>query len=116
MRRSAVRSAGRAQPAERSRSAAVVRTHHYTVETGKLAQLLERRTTLIQGIRSANPAFTEATLIRQSDGSYLDIWRWESAEAMEAAAQAAAGFPLVGETMSLTNDHSILDGDVLDVR
>jgi hypothetical protein len=97
-------------------SAAVVRTHHYTVEPGKLAQLLERRTTLIQGIRSANPALLEATLIRQSDGSYLDIWRWESAEAMHAASQAAAGFPLVRETMSLTTDHSIVDGLVLDIR
>jgi hypothetical protein len=95
---------------------AVVRTHRYTVETGKLAQLLERRTALIQGIRSANPAFTEATLIRQGDGSYVDIWRWESAEAMRDAAKAAKDFPLVGETLSLTTDHSVVDGEVLDQR
>jgi hypothetical protein len=95
---------------------AVVRTHRYTVETGKLAQLLERRTALIQGIRSANPQFTQATLIRQEDGSYLDIWRWESAEAMHGAAAAARSFPLVGATMSLTTDHSVVDGEVLDQR
>lgn len=95
---------------------AVVRTHHYTVETGKLAQLLEQRSTLIQGIRSANPAFTEATLIRQDDGSYLDIWRWESAEAMRGAAEVAKNFPLVGATMALMIDHSVVDGEVLDER
>jgi hypothetical protein len=95
---------------------AVVRTHRYTVETGKLAQLLEQRTSLIKGIRSANPAFTQATLIRQDDGSYLDIWRWESAEAMRGAAQAAKNFPLVGATMALTSDHSVVDGEVLDER
>ncbi len=95
---------------------AVVRTHRYTVETGKLAQLLEQRTTLIQGIRSANPAFTEATLIRQDDGSYLDIWRWESAEAMRGAAAAAKDFPLVGTTLALTTDHTVVDGEVLDER
>jgi hypothetical protein len=95
---------------------AVVRTHRYTVETGKLAQLLEQRTTLIQGIRSANPAFIQATLIRQEDGSYLDIWRWESAEAMRGAAVVAKNFPLVGATMALTTDHSVVDGDVLDER
>jgi hypothetical protein len=95
---------------------AVVRTHRYTVETGKLAQLLEQRTKLIQGIRSANPAFTEATLIRQDDGSYLDIWRWESAEAMRGAAQAAKNFPLAGATLALTTDHTVVDGEVLDVR
>jgi hypothetical protein len=95
---------------------AVVRTHRYTVETGQLAQLLEQRTALIQGIRSMNPAFTEATLIRQDDGSYLDIWRWESAEAMRAAAEAAKAFPLAGATLSLTTGHSVVDGEVLDER
>lgn len=95
---------------------AVVRTHRYTVETGKLAALLEQRSNLIQGIRSANPAFTEATLIRQDDGSYLDIWRWESAEAMRAAAEAAKNFPQVGATMALTTAHSVVDGEVLDER
>jgi hypothetical protein len=95
---------------------AAVRTHRYTVDTGKLAQLLEHRTALIQGIRSAHPAFTEATLIRQEDGSYLDIWRWESAAAMHAATEAAKNFPQVGVTMAMTTDHSTVDGEVLDVR
>jgi hypothetical protein len=95
---------------------AVVRTHRYTVETGRLAQLLEQRSALIQSIRSANPAFTQATLIRQDDGSYLDIWRWDSAEAMAGAASAARSFPLVRATMALTTDHCAVDGEVLDER
>jgi hypothetical protein len=53
-------------------------------------------------------------LIRQDDGSYLDVWRWESAEAMRAAAKAAENFPLVGATMALTSDHSAADGEILD--
>ena len=95
---------------------AAVRTHRYTVETGKLDQLLEQRAALIHGIRSANPEFTVATLIRQDDGSYLDVWRWESAGAMQAAAAAAQNFPLVGATMALTSDHSATDGEILDER
>jgi hypothetical protein len=95
---------------------AFVRTHRYTVETGKLDQLLEQRTTLIQGIRSANPAFTTATLIRLADESFLDIWRWESAEAMRAALAAAKTVPLVGATMALMAEHSVVDGEVLDER
>jgi hypothetical protein len=95
---------------------AVVRTHRYTVETGRLAQFLEQRSALIQGIRSANPAFTTATLIRHDDGSYLDIWRWESAETMRRAAEAAKNFPLAGATLSLATDHVVLDGEVLDER
>lgn len=95
---------------------ATVRTHRYTVETGSLATMLEHRTNLIDGIRSANPAFAEATLIKLDDGSYLDIWRWESAEDMQRASQVAASIPLVGATLSLTADHSVLDGEVLDRR
>jgi len=95
---------------------ATVRTHRYTVDTGDLATMLERRTNLIDGIRSANPAFTEATLIRMEDGSYLDIWRWDSAADMQRAAEAAVGFPQVGATLSLTADHTVIDGEILDVR
>lgn len=93
-----------------------VRTHRYTVETGSLATMLEHRTNLIDGIRSANPAFAEATLIKLDDGTYLDIWSWDSAEDMQRAAQAAGSIPLVEATLSLTADHSVLDGEVLDRR
>ena len=95
---------------------ATVRTHRYTVDTGNLATMLERRSSLIDGIRSANPAFTDATLIRLQDGSYLDIWRWDSAEQMHRATEAAASVPLVGATMSLTSGHTAIDGEILDER
>ncbi|MDR2998570.1 MAG: hypothetical protein LBU78_10680 [Microbacterium sp.] len=95
---------------------ATVRTHRYTVKTGNLATMLEQRSNLNAGIRSGNPSFTDATLIRMEDGSYLDIWRWDSAADMQRAAQAAAGFPLVGATMSLTDDHTVIDGEILDQR
>ncbi len=95
---------------------ATVRTHRYTVATGNLATMLERRTNLIDGIRSANPAFAGASLIRLEDGSYLDIWRWDSAEDMQRAADAAGKAPLVGATLSLTTDHTTIDGEILDER
>lgn len=95
---------------------ATVRTHRYTVETGSLATMLELRTHLIDGIRSDNPALAEATLIKLDDGSYLDIWRWDTAEGMRRAAQVAGSIPLVGATLTLTADHSVLDGEVLDRR
>ncbi|MGK8520172.1 hypothetical protein ACRS6B_00730 [Nocardia asteroides] len=95
---------------------AVVRTHQYIVVTGQLARLLEQRTRLIRAIRSANAAFTAATLIRQDDGSYLDIWRWESAEAMRAPTAGVLAFPFAAATAALTTQHSVLGGKVLDER
>jgi len=59
---------------------------------------------------------TETGPVRQDDGSYLDIWRWESAEAMRGTAAAAKNFALVGATLALTTDHCVLDGEVLDER
>ncbi|PXX58789.1 hypothetical protein DFR70_113124 [Nocardia tenerifensis] len=93
---------------------AVVRTHRYTVVTGELAQLLERRNLLLRGVREAHAAFTAATLIRQEDGSYLDIWRWESAEAMRAALADGRDCPLA--TAAFTIEHRVTDGTVLDER
>ncbi|MFI6172696.1 hypothetical protein ACIBCN_38370 [Nocardia sp. NPDC051052] len=94
---------------------AVVRTHRYTVVTGKLAQLLEQRNLVLRGIRAANAAFTAATLVRQEDGAYLDIWRWESAEAMHGA-PASRNCPLATTAAALTTEHTVLDGTVLDER
>lgn len=95
---------------------ATVRTHRYNVDTGNLAAMLESRTNLINGIRSGNPAFSSATLIRLDDNSYLDIWRWDSAEEMQRAAEAAKEFPIVGSTLAMTTDHMITDGEILDER
>lgn len=72
--------------------------------------------TLIQGIRSGNPALTDTRLIRIDDGTYLDIWRWESADQMRAAAAAARDFPLVGQTFALVSGHAVTDGEVVDER
>lgn len=93
-----------------------VRTHRYRVDTGDLVEMLEQRSNLINGIRSANPAFAAATLIRMDDGSYLDIWRWDSAEDMQRAAEAARDVPLVGATLGMTTDHTVIDGEILDER
>src|SRR5690606_37153338 len=95
---------------------AVVRTHRYTVETGRFAQMLEQRGTLIQGLRAAHPAFSAATLVRLEDGSCLDIWRWEAADAMRVAAQAPRDVPLAGATLGLTTGRETLDGEVPDER
>lgn len=93
-----------------------VRIHRYTVETGNLATMLERRSDLIEGIRSANPSFVGASLTRLDDGTYLDVWRWDSVEEMHRAARAATEVPLAGATMSLTTDHTVIDGTILDER
>jgi putative heme degradation protein len=95
---------------------AVSRTHHYTVDPANFDELLARRAKLIDGIRAAHPGLTEARLTRLEDGSYTDVWRWESAEQMQAALVAARNFPAVGETMSLTRNATAQNGEIVDER
>ncbi|UGT39801.1 hypothetical protein LTV02_27575 [Nocardia yamanashiensis] len=94
----------------------VVRITNYRIAPGTLAELLTQRIALIDRIRSANPGLTETRLIRLEDGSYTDIWRWESAEHMLAAFGDARGLPLVGVTMSLTSDATAMTGEIVDER
>jgi hypothetical protein len=93
-----------------------VRTHTYRVEPSKLEQLLVQRANLIAGIRAGNPALVETRLTRHEDGTYTDVWRWESAEQMTIGLTAAAGFPLVGATLALTHDATVQHGEIIDER
>lgn len=93
-----------------------VRTHTYQVAPGNLEQLLTQRADLIAGIRAANPGLLQARLTRHEDGTYTDVWHWESTEQMTAALAASAGFPLVGATLGLTHDASAQNGEIIDER
>ena len=94
---------------------AVVRIHRYTVEPVHLRELMDRRATLLTAVRLAFPGLTQALLIRLEDGTYADIWKWESADRRRAA-RPALGFPEAVAAMSLTRDHSAEDGDIIDVH
>ena len=93
-----------------------VRTHTYRVVPENLDALLEQRATLIAGIRAANPGLLETCLTRHDDGTYTDVWRWDSAEHMNVALAAAAAFPLVAATLALTQEASVQNGEVIDLR
>jgi quinol monooxygenase YgiN len=93
-----------------------VRIHTYRVDPANLEQLMAQRANLIAGIRANNPGLLEARLTRHEDGTYTDIWRWQSAEQMAAALAGSARFPLVGATLALTHDASVQNGEIVDER
>jgi hypothetical protein len=79
------------------------RIHRYIVDPADVEELRARRATLIDAIRAAFPGLIETRLIRLEDGRFIDAWRWESAEHMQAAL-AAAPFPEAGPAWSLTRE------------
>jgi hypothetical protein len=96
---------------------AAVRMHRYTVDPADLQELLARRATLIDALRAAHPGLAEARLTRLADGTYSDVWRWESAEQMRAALGGMSRLgALAGAAWSLTGDRSAVDGEIVDER
>jgi hypothetical protein len=92
-----------------------IRIHRYTVDPGDVEELLERRAALITAIRVDHPGLVETRLIRLEDGSFIDAWRWASAEEMQAALEATPP-PEAREAMSLTQERSSEDGEIVDER
>lgn len=90
-----------------------VRVHRYAVDPGDLEKFLVQRTELIRAIKN-NPAFVGAVLTRLEDGTYTDTWRWESAEQLQAALEASAGFPLIRATLAHTKNASAQNGEIIE--
>jgi hypothetical protein len=95
---------------------AVSRTHCYTADPADLDELIARRAKLIAAIRAAHPGLTEARLTRLKDGTFTDVWRWESTEAMRAVLADMSSFPEAREAWSLTRNVTSQDGEIVDER
>jgi hypothetical protein len=86
---------------------AAVRIHRYTVDPADLQELIARRARLIDALQAAHPGLAEARLTRLADGTYTDVWGWESAEQQRAALGGMSTFgALAGAAWSLTRDRS----------
>lgn len=94
---------------------AEIRIHRYRVDPADVDELIARRAALIDWVRSRLPGLLETRLIRLEDGTFVDSWRWESAEHMQAAI-AAAPFPEAGAAWALTREATSEDGEIVDER
>jgi hypothetical protein len=93
-----------------------IRIHRYGVDSADADEFLARRAELISAIRAKHPGLVETRLIRLDDGMFIDSWRWESAEQMQAALAVAPTFPEVRAAMSLVREASNQDGEIIDER
>lgn len=92
-----------------------IRIHRYTVDPGDVEELLERRAAMIAAIRVDHRGLVETRLIRLEDGTFIDAWRWNSAEEMQAALEATPP-PDAREAMSRTEERTSEDGEIVDER
>jgi len=93
-----------------------IRIHRYAVDEENLEEFIARRAALIAAMRERHPGLTETRLIRLDDGSFVDTWRWASADEMQAAFASVPDMPEVRAAMSLARNASNDDGEVVDER
>jgi heme-degrading monooxygenase HmoA len=70
---------------------------HARVRDGAEEEMLSRRPALEAGVREKLPGLLDIRLIRLEDGTYIDLLRWESREAADAAVEKFAEIPEAGE-------------------
>jgi heme-degrading monooxygenase HmoA len=77
---------------------------HARVRDGAEEEMLARRPALEDGVMRKLPGLLDIKLVRLEDGTYLDVLRWESREAADAAIEL---FPSVAEAGVI---HDFLSG------
>jgi heme-degrading monooxygenase HmoA len=77
---------------------------HAKAREGSEEEMISRRPALEAGVKEKLPGLLEIRLIRLDDGTYIDLLRWESREAADAAVEKFADIPEAGEI------HSFLSG------
>jgi hypothetical protein len=93
---------------------AVIRTTRFTVDPADADTMLARRQQLLGAVRAAFAGPSEARLVRLGDQTWLDIWRWDSAQALRAALEGAPALPEASAAFAVTRDASVEQGEVVD--
>lgn len=70
---------------------------HARIREGIEEEMLARRPTLEAAVREQLPGLLDIRLVRLDDGTWLDVLRWESREAADAAIPRFASVPEAGE-------------------
>jgi quinol monooxygenase YgiN len=95
---------------------AVIRITRYSVDPADTEELLTRRAALISAVRAAFPGLTEARLARLDEQTWVDIWRWDSAEHAQAAFSAAPALPEAQAAFAFAKDATAEQAEIVDER
>ncbi len=95
---------------------AIARLARFQVDPADVAEMLARRATLIDAVRRSHHGLDEAQLTRIDEETWLDIWRWESADLMNQALAGAPALAEAGPAFALTRDMSAEVAEIVDKR
>lgn len=66
--------------------------------------MLKTRADLIDAVRAQFSGLTETRLAKVDDTTWLDLWRWESAESLQTALAGAPALPQARAAFALVED------------
>jgi hypothetical protein len=93
---------------------AFIRTTRFTADPADASEVLARRRQMLAALRSGPGGPAETRLIRVDERTWVDMWRWDSPEALQTAAEAAHHMPEATAAFALVSDLAFEQGDVAD--
>ena len=81
----------------------------YRVAPENADELVQRWEAAVGAIGRSFPGLVDANLARLDEQTWIDVWRWESAEAARAAAEGAPSVPEAAAMFSLIAEPLAMD-------
>jgi hypothetical protein len=78
--------------------------------------MLTTRGELIDAVRGKFAGLAETRLAKVDDTTWLDLWRWESAEALQTALAGAPSLPQAAAAFALVEDATEERMELIDER
>ncbi|GAA1513347.1 hypothetical protein [Kribbella lupini] len=94
----------------------VLRLTRLTVDADRADEMLARRAALIEAVRGMTDGLTDTRLARVDEETWLDVWRWESGEALDEVAATAPGLPVAQAAFAVVRDAQVERYDLVDER
>jgi hypothetical protein len=80
------------------------------------ATMLATRGELIEAVREKFSGLAETRLAKVDETTWLDLWRWESAEALQTALAGAPSLPQAGAAFALVENATEEKMELVDER
>ncbi|GGT27034.1 antibiotic biosynthesis monooxygenase [Nonomuraea spiralis] len=91
----------------------VISVTRFHADPADAEQVQARHAALVAAIRETRSGLTEARLGRLDDETWVGVWRWNSADDLRAARQAAPGAPAAVAAFEVARDVTAEDIEIL---
>ena len=85
----------------------VLRFTRFTTDPADTDEMLSRRAALVSAAENAFPGLIETRLARLDDGTWIDVWQWNSLADAHAAVRVASAIPEAAAAFSLARDVTV---------